>query len=156
MKDKKGVKIELYENRHFKISMNESHKYFSMANTTTGLDTETWYGLFINFSNVFRQLTVNVWKMQWDHKTKLPATTDLSIVMNNTVPLSPTDLSSDVRFFLEPSFMDLTNIRWFTRVAETDKQVFILNQNIVKDAQYALIIDNAIPQSRLPLIGYTR
>ena len=52
--------------------------------------------------------------------------------------------------------MDLTNVRLFNKVAETDKQPIILNQNIVKDAQLALIIDNALPQSKMPYIGYTR
>lgn len=154
--DGKGLKIELYENRHFKITTNSTYKYASLPNTGTGLDQDVWYGLFINFSNIFKQLTVNLWKIQWNSITNIPATTDLSIVMNKTINITPADLSSCIKFYLEPSYMDLTNIRLFSRVAETDKQVLILNQNIVKDAQLALIIDNAIPQSRLPHIGYTR
>ena len=68
----------------------------------------------------------------------------------------PEDRTSNMNYFLETSWMNLTNVRLFNRVAETDKQVLILNQNIVKDAQWAIIIDNALPQSKLPYIGYTR
>ena len=152
----KGIKIELYENRHFVITMNEDIKYFSLPNSSVGIDKTKWYALFINFSNTFKQLTINVWEMQWNPVTKIPATTDLKLFYNKTIELSKVDRSSDVQYYLEPSYMDLTNVRLFNRVAETDKQVLILNQNIVKDAQWAIIIDNALPPSKLPLIGYTR
>lgn len=154
--ENKGIKIEIFENRHVKITTNDTYQYFSLPNTHVGLENDVWYGLFINFSNIFKQLTVNIWKIQWNSTTNLPATTDLSIVMNKTVQMPSVDRTSCIKFFLEPSYMDLTNIRLFSRVAETDKQVLILNQNIVKDSQWAIIIDNALPQSRLPYISYTR
>jgi hypothetical protein len=94
--------------------------------------------------------------MQWDAATNLPATTDLQLVMNDNKSLTNVERSSCTKFYLEPSYMDLTNIRLFTRITETDKQPLVLNQNIVKDAQWALIIDNALPQTKAPLIGYTR
>lgn len=152
----KGVKIELFENRHFMITSNGVKTYFSIPGSSASVETGKWHGLFINFSNSFKQLTLNVWKMQWDPVTKVPATTDLKLIYNKTLPFVKEDRSANTQYFLEPSFMDLTNVRLFNRVAETDKQVLILNQNIVKDAQWAIIIDNALPQSKLPYIGYTR
>lgn len=154
--DDKGIKMEIFENRHVKIYSNSTYQYFSLPNSHMGLEYDTWYGIFINFSNIFKQLTVNIWKIQWNSSTNLPATTDLLIIMNKTVPMTQVDRSSCIKYYLEPCNMDLTNIRLFNRVAETDKQVLILNQNIVKDAQWSIIIDNALPQSRLPYIGYTR
>ena len=152
----KGVRIELRGNRHFVITLNEEKTYFSIPSNTSALENSKWYSLFINFSNAFKQLTLNVWRTQWDPATNLPATTDLRMVYNRTVPMKKGDYSSNVNYYLMPSAMDLTNIRLFNKVAETDKQALILNQNIVKDAQLAIIIDNALPQSKLPLIGYTR
>jgi hypothetical protein len=152
----KGIKIELYENRHFKITMNDKYQYFSIPNDKAAIENKVWHGLFINFGNMFKQLTLNVWKMQWNPVDKIPATTDLRLIYNKTVPFAREDRSSDMQYFLEPSFMDLTNIRLFNKVAETDKQVLILNQNIVKDAHLAIIIDNALPQSNMPYFGYTR
>jgi hypothetical protein len=78
------------------------------------------------------------------------------MVYNKTVPMLKGDYSSDDNYYLTPSSMDLTNVRLFNKTAETDKQSLILNQNIVKDAQLAIIIDNALPQSKLPYVGYTR
>jgi hypothetical protein len=104
---------------------------------------------------MFKQLTLNVWKMQWDSSTNLPSTTELTLVYNKTTPMIREDRTSEVSFTLNPSFMDLTNVRLFNKVAETDKQTIVLNQNIVKDAQLAIIIDNALPASKLPYIGYT-
>lgn len=151
-----GIKIELYENRHIKVTSNDTYSYHSLPNSSTGLEYDKWYGLFVNFSNIFKQMTVNIWKMQWDSTTNLPATTDLSIVLNDVKTMTNIDRSSCSKFYLEPSNMDLTNIRLFSKICETDKQTLILNQNIVKDAQWAIIIDNALPQSKAPLIGYTR
>lgn len=156
LKDGKGLKIELYENRHFRIVMNGESTQFSIPSNTPEIENGKWHALFITFSNVFKQLTLNLWKMQWDPVTKIPATTDLRLVYNKMIPLTPVNRSSDSKFFIEPSFMDLTNIRLFNRVAETDKQVLLLNQNIVKDAQWAIIIDNALIQTKLPYVGYTR
>ena len=151
----KGIRIELFGRRHFKVTMNEEVKYFSLPNSSPSLAKNIWYSMFINMSNVFKQLTVNIWKIQWDSSTNLPATTDLQLLLNKTVPLENIDRSSSVQYYLQPSAMDLTNIRLFNQVAETDKQPIILNQNIVVDADKAIIIDNALPQSKLPYIGYT-
>lgn len=152
----KGIKIESIGLRHFRISMNSEETYFSIANNLASLSMNKWYGMFINFSNVFKQLTLNIWEIQWNSSTNIPATTELKLTYNKTVPMIREDRTSSLGFSLSPSFMDLTNVRLFNKVAETDKQVLILNQNIVKDAQLAIIIDNALPQSKLPYIGYTR
>jgi hypothetical protein len=152
----KGVEIELFGERHFRITLNTDVYFFSVPNNLPALTKDKWYGLFVNFSNVFKQLTLNVWRIQWDSATNLPATTDLVIVLNKTVSMTQGDRSSSISYFLKPSSMDLTNIRLFNKVAETDKQPLVLNQNIVKDAQLAIIIDNALPQSKNPYIGYTR
>jgi hypothetical protein len=156
LSNNKGLKIELYGQRHFKVVMNSDEFYFSVQNSNPSLLKNKWYSMFINISNGFKQLTLNIWKTQWDSVTNLPATTDLTLVLNKTVAITKVDRSSVVNYFLRPSNMDLTNVRLFNKVAETDKQPIILNQNIVKDAQLALIIDNALPQSKMPYIGYTR
>ncbi len=152
----KGIKIELYGQRHFKVLSNSDEFYFSLPNSIPSLAKNKWYAIFVNFSNIFKQLTLNIWKIQWDSVTNLPATTDLVLVLNKTVSINKEDRSSGIDYYLRPSSMDLTNIRLFNRVAETDKQTIILNQNIVKDAHIALIIDNALPPSKMPYIGYTR
>jgi hypothetical protein len=127
-----------------------------MPNTQADLDEGKWYGLCVSFSNLFSQLTLNVWEMQWNPTTGMPTTSDLRIVYGNTVRNFPReDRSSGYNFFLIPSDMEITNIRVWAQKIETDKQPLILNQNIVKDASLAIVIDNAVPVSRLPYISYT-
>ena len=50
-----------------------------------------------------------------------------------------------------------TNIRLFNKT-ETDliKQITLLNQTIVQDSQFAIIIDNAVPRLTLPWIAKTK
>ena len=152
----KGIEIALFGQRHFKVTSNMTEYNFSIPNTSASLTRGSWYAISVNFSNIFKQLTLNVWQIQWNSITNLPATTELRLVFNRTTPILKEDRSSTINYFLKPTSMDLTNIRLFNRVIETDKQVLVLNQNIVKDAQLAIIIDNALPQSRHPYIGYTR
>ena len=50
----------------------------------------------------------------------------------------------------------VTNFRMFTHMIEEGKQSTILNQNIVDDAQLAIIIDNAKPILKLPKVARNR
>ena len=45
--------------------------------------------------------------------------------------------------------MYLTNIRLMDRMLDIDKQSNFLNQNVVRDSQNAIFIDNAKPQLNL-------
>lgn len=156
MKAGKGVKVELHGNRYFIVTVNAKAYYFILPNTQADLTEEKWYSICVSFSNLFSQLTLNVWEMQWNSNTGMPTTSDLRIVYGNTVKGFPKeDRSSDYNYTLKPSDMELTNIRVWAQKIETDKQPLVLNQNIVKDASLALVIDNAIPVSRLPYISYT-
>jgi hypothetical protein len=94
--------------------------------------------------------------MQWNPSTGLPATSDLKIVYGNTVKGFPKENRSSGYFYnLKPSDMEMTNIRVWSQKIETDKQPLVLNQNIVKEASLAIVIDNAVPVSKLPYISYT-
>jgi hypothetical protein len=107
-------------------------------------------------SNLFSQLTLNIWEMQWNEVTKLPATSDLRLIYGKTdLNFPKVDRSSAANFFIVSSDTDITNVRVWSQKIETEKQAFVLNQNIVKDASKALAIDNAIPRSRMPYISYT-
>lgn len=151
-----GFELALLENRHFLVKSNSENHVFSIPNTSSGLVYDNWYAIFVNVSNTFKQLTLNVWERQWNPSTNLPATTDLKLFYSKTIPSPSIDRSSDLSWYLQSSRLSLTNLRIYNRVAETDKQSLMLNQNLVRDSQWSLVIDNSIPQSRLPLIGNTR
>jgi hypothetical protein len=53
--------------------------------------------------------------------------------------------------------LSITNIRLFDSLEnDTEKQMTLLNEAIVEDAQLAIIIDNALPRLRLPWIAKTK
>jgi hypothetical protein len=66
-------------------------------------------------------------------------------------------MSVDTNYNLLAANLVSTNIRLYDKI-ETDqiKQVNMLNQAIVQDAQFSIIIDNAIPRLNLPWIANTK
>ena len=53
--------------------------------------------------------------------------------------------SSQAKFELRANEMLMTNIRVFDTPIEFEQHSNVLNQYVVRDNQYAIIIDNAIP-----------
>lgn len=156
IKADKGLKIELWGKRYFIVTTNKKQYFFILPNTQADLSENKWYSICVSLSNLFTQLTLNIWEMEWNATTNLPATSDLKIVFGNTVKNFPReDRSSYYTYGFPSSNMEMTNIRVWAQKIETDKQPLVLNQNIVKDASLAIVIDNAVPISRLPYISYT-
>jgi hypothetical protein len=85
------------------------------------------------------------------------STSDLENIYSRAITIITKDRSASINYSIPASNLVYTNIRLFDKV-ETDliKQINILNQNIVVDSQYAIIIDNAIPRLTLPWIGNTK
>lgn len=136
-----------------------------------GLDN--WYGFVFNFSNLFKQYSVNVWQMLYDPENTAAQTSDLGLIHVKEGILSskytyslPSDIetSNQVETFntdnnaykVLGSPLYLTNLRIFQHMIEKEKQSSILNQNVVGDSQLAIIIDNAKPALKLPKIAKNR
>jgi hypothetical protein len=134
---------------------------------------DEWYGFVFNFSNVFKQYSINVWQMLYDPENPASQTSDLGLVFlkegvnskkyiynigsdieqSNQKETFKTDNNS---YKILGSPLYLTNIRIFQNMIEREKQSAILNQNVVGDSQLAVIIDNAKPILRLPKIAKNR
>jgi hypothetical protein len=117
-----------------------------------------WYSIFMNFSNFYRQVSLDLWVRKWN-ETNLnpPQTSDLENIFSSTQIIEPQDLSVNENYSLLAANLVTTNYRLYDKI-ETDlsKQVLLLNQTIVSDAQFSIIIDNAIPRLTLPWIGQTK
>ena len=48
-----------------------------------------------------------------------------------------------------PGQLKLTNVRIFNRSIESEQRLNVLQQYIVRDNKYALVIDNAVPSINL-------
>jgi hypothetical protein len=134
---------------------------------------DEWYGFVFNFSNLFKQYSINVWQMLYDPENTSSQTSDLGIVhlKEGTISQKYTyDIPSDIEtsnqvetfrtdnnaYKILGSPIYLTNLRVFKNMIEKEKQSAILNQNVVGDSQLAILIDNAKPILRLPKIAKNR
>lgn len=150
-----GIKIDMFAERYFVITFNQSRYIFSMDKD---LRKDNWYGLHLNVSNKFRQLNINIWERKWkENVMSSPQTTDLFNIYNHTINnVDLPDVICDSKYEILASNMSLTNIRLYDQTAEIEKQAIMLNQNIVQNADRALIIDNALPRLKLPFIAQSK
>lgn len=136
-------------------------------------DIGEWYGVVVNLSNKYKQLGVNIWKFSYDPTNPQQQSSDLiriqesfwtlpqnyifeatsDVVNDFQNPLYGTDNNS-YKIFTSPFI--ISNIRVFKDMIDVDKQSIVLNQNVVRDAQLAYIIDNAQPNLVLPKFARSR
>ena len=129
-------------------------------------------GVF-NFSNIFRQYSIKVWRLTYDPDNPATQTSDLTLVHSLdgvTSQIYTFDIQSVIEndydspyygtnnfaYRTRSSPVWVTNYRLFKNMIAEEKQSAILNQNIVDDAQLALIVDNAKPILKLPLVARNR
>jgi hypothetical protein len=128
-----------------KIRLNGDLHTFSYP---VALTNATWYGLVFNLNNTYQEISVHLYKLDPD-SNRLNSN-------NNTQTLTPfmSDVKSfanyyawtlDKKWTLMPAKMDLTNLRLFKKTINQDQHMNILQQNVVRDAHLAHIIDNAVP-----------
>ena len=107
-----------------------------------------WYGYVVNINNEFLQMTASIYSLDTLNNTLLPqnAVNNLTNEFTQTVTQIEEQIwSSQAKFELVANSMWMTNIRVFDRPIEFEQHSNILNQYVVRDNQYAIIIDNAIP-----------
>lgn len=142
-----------------------------LSSIQTPLSYNSFYGIVVNVSNLYKQLSINLWEIQSDiinpsdnsglkmiHQEIIPilpqvfnAPSDKNIDMN-----SPFYGSDNNSYKLLTSPMYITNLRLFKEMVETDRQSNVLNQNIVRDSQLLHLLDNAKPILKNPKIGKNR
>lgn len=135
--------------------------------------TDDWYGFVFNFSNIFRQYSLKVWRLTYDPENPMTQTSDLSLVHSldgvttkaytfNIPPVVETNYDSvfygtnNYSYKTRSSPLWATNYRIFKNMLEEEKQSAILNQNIIDDSQLSILIDNAKPILKLPKVARNR
>lgn len=114
------------------------------------LEPEKWYAIVINHMNEFSQLSVHIWEMKYNpNQANQNKTTDLKLIYTRSSTITPEDVNSGGFFELRAGTFGVTNIRIWNESIEEEKQPITLNQYVVKDSRYALLIDNAIPPLRI-------
>jgi hypothetical protein len=141
-------------NDTFKITISNTEL---IVTTPQGVQTFThgitfnpakWYGYVVNINNEFLQLSTSIYSLDVSNNTLLPQSSVNNLTNEFTQTITQTEeliWSSQAKFELRANEMFMTNIRVFDRPIEFEQHSNILNQYVVRDNQYAIIIDNAIP-----------
>jgi hypothetical protein len=129
---------------------------------------DEWYGVVINFSNVYKQISSIIWGITYDPTNSSPDQSsklaklheDSRMFTDHIVFNAPSNIVTDkfspyygtdnnsYKIFTGP--IHISNVRLFKNMIDIDNQSTVLNQNIVRDSQLAHIIDNAKPLLNIP------
>jgi hypothetical protein len=155
----KGWKLTITCNRFIKLYLNTEVLFYILPQT---LAKNEWYSVFLNLSNEYAQAALYVWARKWKEYDPTPQnTTDLENIYYETKLITPEEYTTVDAMWREYRLVStplmVTNIRLFDSIEnDTEKQMTLLNENIVEDAQLAIVIDNALPRLKLPWIGLTK
>ena len=173
------VTNEYLQTGSFRIKINDleiSSPFGTNHQSTIGTfipNTDDWFGFVFNFSNIFRQYALRVWKLTYDPDNPATQTSELSMV-HSAEGITTKAYTFDIPEFIETDYdsvyygtnnysyktksspLYVTNYRLFNQMIGDEKQSTMLNQNIVDDARFAIIIDNAKPVLKLPKVARTR
>lgn len=118
----------------------------------TPIENGVWYGLVVNLNNTSNDLGVSLYRLDPNSNRSLPHQNNNTLVsvVNRTITLSgPTQWDAGKGWSLSAAPLNLTNFRVFERVIEEEQQVNVLQQYVVRDSDFSIITDNAIPSIRL-------
>jgi hypothetical protein len=147
-----GLRLTI-SNTEFKLSVNGITESFTHG---ISFNKNNWYTYVINVNNSFLQLGVSFYSLNPDSNVIsniggeriMPASRSNNLVLefNENRLLSDRILWNSVTSFsLRSNEMFMTNIRVFNTPIEEEEHSNVLNQYLVRDNQYAIVIDNAIP-----------
>lgn len=120
------------------------------------LDPTKWYGLVVNASNTYSEVSIYIWEMKYDpvlfaSDPTTAQTTDLQLVYSETQTITMGEQKpADTFYELLGGELAITNLRIFNTTIEEEKQPFILNQYVVKDNHLSILIDNGLPRLNMP------
>jgi hypothetical protein len=110
------------------------------------ISKHNWYALVVNWSNEFSQASVDLYIQQH-------ASSHLLRLSHEQKSIVPAVFDTDMNYSLVTSALNITNIRLFKEMLEEEHHNIVLNQQVVKDSEKAIIIDNARPILRLAKIA---
>lgn len=133
------------------IKINEISYLFNIESQLNEFNKDRWYALVINLNNQFKQLGLYLYELYKPLTNSLPQLQDTRLDMKFSevkVLSSPVNIDSADKWMLLGSPIYLTNFRIFNTCIEEEQHSAVLNQYVVRDSQYALLVDNAQPQLR--------
>lgn len=142
-----GFRIRLFANQFVRVDYGNQTIVTALSNK---LLDEKWYGIVVNIGNTWGQYNVNVWE-EWTGNRE----DKLRVVSTSTMKLTPEKTLVD-RYTINKGEFLITNIRLFHTTIEEEKQAQELLSYFSKDADQAIILDNADPKKILPYVSRQR
>lgn len=147
--EQKGMVIDSFDGKWFRIILNDI-EYWIPISIELGYDK--FYGLVVNISNKFNQLSLYIYETIPNSKSS-----NLNCIFRNVINnVESVDRSTTTKYEVKNSMLSVTNIRILTETIEEEKQHLWLNQNIIRDGDLAIVVDNAIPRTRIPYMGASK
>ena len=122
------------------------------------LDPACWYPVVINISNTYGEVSCSIYKIDEQDNYYDPHGENELIEKyhSNLDLLKKVAFATDVNWCLRGSRTDLTNVRILKKNIEKEQHSNFLHQYVVRDSQYSIITDNAIPSLQLQKFGVNR
>jgi hypothetical protein len=139
--------VNIYANQF--IAINYSSTEYVIRMDEKLLD-DTWYGIIVNIGNEWKQYTAYVWEKHISDKNA-----KLQNKFYKTLSLIPENINVD-HYSINKSPAYITNIRLYNVTIEEEKQSNELLTYFVKDAEQAIILDNADQLMRIPYVTKQR
>ena len=143
-----GLQADIYANQYIKVIYGSNEYIISMNQR---LENNNWYGVVVNVGNTWGQLNAHVWQ---------PAASSfgdekLTTFFTKTIPFVTEETVVD-NYTVNRSSAYITNIRLFRTTIEDEKQTLELLSYLSKDADQAIILDNADEKFMSPYISRQR
>lgn len=110
-----------------------------------------WIGFVLNISNRYQTMNLNLWEMKFD-PTKpayIQQSTSLELLFGETKQITNKTITSGDYYQLKGWPGMVSNVRLLTKLLNEENQPLVLNQYTLRDNQYAILIDNALPPLKL-------
>ena len=152
--DNKGLKLTLSATNIKAYINDQTYQFDFGSNPQNG----QWYGLVFNLNNTFGQIASYAYKLNsaGNRTPNMPIEQSLIEVMNQKHTISATGWVTSKQYALMPGQLKQTNIRLFDKTIGLDQHRNMLQQYVVRDNQFASIIDNAIPSIQLRRYNQSR
>lgn len=138
------------------IKFGASVYVYDLTEESVTLNKGTWYGLVINASNEFNQLSVFLWQPEAISTSSGSRGKELVNLYEKSMSITKTSIEADSNWMMVGSATKVTNLRIFKDPIQIEEQSLILSQYIVKDTHLSLLVDNASPELRLSKVTNPR
>jgi hypothetical protein len=146
-----------YTPNWFIIELNGAYYKYDLESQGLSLNKDTWYAISTNISNSFNQISLFIYETTEQTGLIDPSmTAELKQSFVETKELPETVIPNDHSWKLLAAPTDLTNLRIFKKPIEEEQQNLVLSQYVVNDTHLSLLVDNAVPQLRLPKVTNPR